>query len=161
MMQFHVLFLDKCDGVGFGCKGTAKGNNGVAFSGFKELVHIACNGMDLDMFGRPKALKYFEERVFEPKHINAVGLALDFESGEESARVLFVEFGAEIFLPRGRVGDQTAQSPRWGEAKGRTVMGRANIYHMRNIGIGFKKKSLPCKFEYGGFALQLIKGHLA
>ena len=113
------------------------------------------------MFGRPKALKYFEERVFESKHINAVGLALDFESGEESARVLFVEFGAEIFLPRGRVGDQTAQPPRGSETKGRTVMRCANINHMGNIRIGFKKKSLPCKFEYGGFALQLIKGHLA
>ena len=32
MMQFHVLFLDNSDGVGFGCKGTAKRNNGVAFS---------------------------------------------------------------------------------------------------------------------------------
>ena len=113
------------------------------------------------MFGRPEGLKYFKERVFESKHINAVGLALDFESGEESARVLFVEFGAEIFLPRGRVGDQTAQSPRGGEAKGRTVMGSANVNHMGNIWIGFKKKSLPCKLENGGFALQLIKGHLA
>ena len=74
--------------------------------------------MDLNMFGRPEALKNFEERIFESKHIDAVGLALDFESGEKSAGVLLIEFGAEIFLPRGRVGNQAAQPTCGGEAKG-------------------------------------------
>ena len=89
-MQFHVFFFNKLNGMGFGGKCAAKGDNGVAFSRFKELVQISCNGMNLNIIARPQALENLEEGVFKTKHIDAVGLALDFEGGEEGAGVVFV-----------------------------------------------------------------------
>ena len=117
--------------------------------------------MHLDALRGPESLENLEEGVFKAEHVDAVGLALDPECGKKDARVLVVELGAEVFLPGGRVGDQAPEPACGGEAERRAVMRCADVNHMRDIWIGFKKESFPRQLGDGGFALELFEGDFA